>query len=268
MKVLLARVGKERLYTEAVDSHIGGWFRNAAVSNPFARSRSPSTITNCPSRATRRFSFTATVDVQPKPEVADWTTLEVPRAEPDVPEEMVDQELELLRDTAPRSSPPRTGRRAKATRSSSISCTTARVSATTWSSSAPAADPRDRSGSGRHVGRRDEGGFDLRRRPDARGDRQGAEGEGVARAGRRARALRQRVRSLAELREDIERRLREQLEDAVESEYRSAALGELVQRLEVRGLARARSSARDHACCASSSSRSSAAASTSRPSSR
>ena len=31
MQVLLARVGKERLYSEAVDSHIGGWFRNAAV---------------------------------------------------------------------------------------------------------------------------------------------------------------------------------------------------------------------------------------------
>ena len=29
MPVLLARVGKERLYTEAVESHIGGWFRAA-----------------------------------------------------------------------------------------------------------------------------------------------------------------------------------------------------------------------------------------------
>ena len=31
MPVLLARVGKERLMTEAVESHIGGWFWNAAA---------------------------------------------------------------------------------------------------------------------------------------------------------------------------------------------------------------------------------------------
>jgi trigger factor len=35
--------------------------------------------------------------VQPKPEPADWTTLEVPYAEPEVPQELVDQELEALR---------------------------------------------------------------------------------------------------------------------------------------------------------------------------
>src|SRR5207249_4479901 len=43
------------------------------------------------------FSFTATVSVQPKPEPADWTQLEVPYVEPDVPAEVVDQELEELR---------------------------------------------------------------------------------------------------------------------------------------------------------------------------
>src|SRR5919108_90498 len=45
------------------------------------------------------FRFTATVAVQPKPEIADWKTLEVPRAEPDVPAELIDQELEALRET-------------------------------------------------------------------------------------------------------------------------------------------------------------------------
>jgi trigger factor len=100
MKVLLARVGKERLYTEAVDSHIGGWFRNAAVSNHIRPIAQPEYDYELPESGDETFRFTATVDVQPKPEVADWTTLEVPRAEPDVPEEMVDQELELLRDTA------------------------------------------------------------------------------------------------------------------------------------------------------------------------
>ena len=85
MKVLLARVGKERLYTEAVDSHIGGWFRNAAVSNHIGPVAQPEYDYELPESGDETSRFTATVDVQPKPEVADWTTLEVPRAEPDVP---------------------------------------------------------------------------------------------------------------------------------------------------------------------------------------
>src|SRR5581483_11646051 len=44
------------------------------------------------------FSFTATVDVQPKVEVADWSTLEVPIQEVEVPAELVDRELELLQN--------------------------------------------------------------------------------------------------------------------------------------------------------------------------
>ena len=37
----------------------------------------------------RGLEFTATVAVQPKPELPDWTTLEVPRREAEVPEELV-----------------------------------------------------------------------------------------------------------------------------------------------------------------------------------
>ena len=31
MPVLVSRIGKERLYTEAIESHISGWFWNAAA---------------------------------------------------------------------------------------------------------------------------------------------------------------------------------------------------------------------------------------------
>ena len=51
------------------------------------------------------FTFRATVPVAPKPELADWTALEVPAPEPEVPAELVDAELERLRDTAPSSCP-------------------------------------------------------------------------------------------------------------------------------------------------------------------
>ena len=37
--------------------------------------------------------------MQPTPEIVDWTTLEVPRAEAEIPQELVDQELDALRQT-------------------------------------------------------------------------------------------------------------------------------------------------------------------------
>jgi trigger factor len=100
MQVLLARVGKERLYSEAVESHIGGWFRNAALSSRIRPVEQPEYGYDLPDSPDDDFRFTATVAVQPKPEVADWTELEVPRAEPEIPQELIDQEIEALRDSA------------------------------------------------------------------------------------------------------------------------------------------------------------------------
>jgi trigger factor len=99
MPVLLARVGKERLYSEAVESHIGGWFR-AALRNTTVR---PATVPEydyeLPQSPTEGFQFTATVGVQPRPELPDWRELEVPAGEPEVPEELVEAELEALRSS-------------------------------------------------------------------------------------------------------------------------------------------------------------------------
>ncbi len=99
MPLLLQRVGKERLYAEAVESHIGGWFWNAAAGarvNPVAM---PDYDYELPSSEHEDWSFTATVEVQPKPEPADWTTLEVPKHEVEVPQEAIQAELELLQRT-------------------------------------------------------------------------------------------------------------------------------------------------------------------------
>src|SRR5581483_4950336 len=52
-----------------------------------------------PDSADTDFTFTATVAVQPKIEVADWTALEVPAADAEVPQEAVDEQIELLRNT-------------------------------------------------------------------------------------------------------------------------------------------------------------------------
>jgi trigger factor len=98
-QVLRARLGDERLLTEAVESHIGGWFWNAAASSRIQPVAQPQYEYDLPASDEDEWSFTATVDVQPKPEVADWTALEVPHAEAEIPPELVDQEIEVLRES-------------------------------------------------------------------------------------------------------------------------------------------------------------------------
>jgi trigger factor len=98
--LLMQRIGKERLYAEAVESHIGGWFWNAATRarlNPVAQ---PEFEYDLPASESDDWRFSATVEVQPKPEPADWTELEVPKHEAEVPQEAVDAELEMLQKIA------------------------------------------------------------------------------------------------------------------------------------------------------------------------
>src|SRR5579859_6170194 len=98
-EVLLKRVGRERLMAEAVDSHIGGWFWNAAARTRVRPVDQPDYDFELPSSADEDWNFTATVAVQAKPELPDWTTLEVGVAEVEVPEDLVQAELAALRST-------------------------------------------------------------------------------------------------------------------------------------------------------------------------
>ena len=97
LEVLQARLGRERIFKEAVESHIGGWFMNAAATTRIRPIAAPEYDYELPNSEDEDFQFTATVPVQPKPEPADWTELEVPYAEPEIPEGLIDQELEELR---------------------------------------------------------------------------------------------------------------------------------------------------------------------------
>jgi trigger factor len=96
-KVLEARVGRDRIFSEAVESHIGGWFWNAAEDANVRPVSQPELNYEVPTTEDAPFSFTAEVAVQPPPEVADWSGLEVPSAESEVPAELVERELEALR---------------------------------------------------------------------------------------------------------------------------------------------------------------------------
>jgi trigger factor len=99
MPVLISRLGKERIYAEAVDSHIGGWFWSAASRNRLRPVTDPQYEFELPSTSDESWTFAATVEVQPLPEIVDWTTLEVARPEAEVPEEAVDAEIEALRES-------------------------------------------------------------------------------------------------------------------------------------------------------------------------
>jgi trigger factor len=98
-QVLEARIGKERIFSEAVESHIGGWFLNAAANTRIRPVAAPEYDYDLPESGDDEFRFTATVSVQPKPEPADWTKLEVGYAEPEIPQEVIDAELEELRSS-------------------------------------------------------------------------------------------------------------------------------------------------------------------------
>src|SRR6185295_18146149 len=99
MPVLVNRIGKERLYSEAIESHISGWYSNAVASSRIRPADQPQLDYELPDSEDEDWRFTATVPVLPKPDVADWKKLEVPYAEPEVPEDLVDHELNVLRST-------------------------------------------------------------------------------------------------------------------------------------------------------------------------
>jgi trigger factor len=98
-QVLVQRVGRERLMAEAVDSHIGGWFWNAAARTRVRPVEQPEYDFELPSSDDEDWQFTATVTVQAKPELPDWTTLEVGAYESEVPAELVERELDAVRAT-------------------------------------------------------------------------------------------------------------------------------------------------------------------------
>jgi trigger factor len=98
-QVLMSKIGKERLYSEAVDSHIGNWFWNAVTTSRLRPSAQPEYDYVLPSSPGEDWRFTAEFAVQPRPQPYDWKQLEVPKREVEVPEESVTHELEALQRT-------------------------------------------------------------------------------------------------------------------------------------------------------------------------
>jgi trigger factor len=105
MPVLVNRIGKERIFTEAIESHIAGWYGNAVARTRIRPAEQPQLDYELPATDDQDWRFTATVSVLPKPTVADWKQLQVPYADPEVPEDYVEHELNVLRSTIAELSP-------------------------------------------------------------------------------------------------------------------------------------------------------------------
>jgi trigger factor len=97
IQVVMARVGRAAVWEEAVRSHIDSWFWSAATDSGIRPISTPEVEYDGQPGDDDTFRFTATVSVLPEPVLGDWTTLEVPGAEPEVPEELVAEEIEALR---------------------------------------------------------------------------------------------------------------------------------------------------------------------------
>jgi trigger factor len=99
LPVVVARVGREAVWQEALKSHLDSWFWTAAADSGIRPVATPELEFDSLPADDEPFKFSATVAVLPKPQVADWTQLEVPAPEAEVPAEAVELELERIRDT-------------------------------------------------------------------------------------------------------------------------------------------------------------------------
>lgn len=99
-QVLASRLGKQRLYSEAVESHISSWFWSAARAERLRPADAPDFSYELPTSEDEDWAFTAEFPVQGPVEPAEWRGLEVPRLEVTVQPELVDAGLEALQGTA------------------------------------------------------------------------------------------------------------------------------------------------------------------------
>lgn len=100
IQVVSARIGREALWEEAVRSHMDGWFWSAAADSGVRPVANPEVeVADGPPEEGQTFRFSATVAVVPTPRIGDWQELEVPAAEAEVPAELVEAELERVRET-------------------------------------------------------------------------------------------------------------------------------------------------------------------------
>ncbi len=239
MPVLVSRIGKERLYSEAIESHIAGWYGDAVARTGIRPAEQPQIDYQLPESDSEGWRFTATVSVLAKPELPDWTELQVPYAEPEVPQDLVDHELEVLRSTIAELAP--------------VDGRPAQLGDTAVVDLVGEGDARRdfvvELGSGRLVPELEEQLVGMAAGETKEIRLQGAGEDGVALVQATMKEIKEKVlpplddelarsgsefETFEELRADVEERLREQVEAEAEAEFRRATLDRLIQATDVK----------------------------------
>jgi trigger factor len=239
MPVLVSRIGKERLYSEAIESHIAGWYGDAVARTGIRPAEQPQIDYQLPETDSEGWRFTATVSVLTKPDVPDWTELQVPYAEPEVPQDLVDHELEVLRSTVAELAPV-DGRPAQLGDTAVVDLV---------GEGEARRDFVVELGSGRLVPELEEQLVGMAAGETKEIRLQGAGEDGVALVQATMKEIKEKVlpplddelarsgsefESFEELRADVGERLREQVEVEAEAEFRRATLDGLIQATDVK----------------------------------
>jgi trigger factor len=97
-EMVVQRLGREAVLTEALESSLGDWYERAMLDSGVSPVGDPKLdLTELPGEG-ESLRFAIEVAVRPGAKLGDYKGLEVGRAEPDVPKEAVDQELDRLRE--------------------------------------------------------------------------------------------------------------------------------------------------------------------------
>jgi trigger factor len=97
--VIIQRVGREAVLQQALRDSLPEWYERALLSSGVNPVGDPSIeVTSVPAGEGEPLSFQFEVGVRPPAELGDYRNLEVGRPDADVPEDIVDAELERMRD--------------------------------------------------------------------------------------------------------------------------------------------------------------------------
>jgi trigger factor len=103
-EVIVQRVGRDAVVQEMLKGSLGEWYSQAVAETGVQPIDDPDLdLEEVPE--TGNLSFQATVQVRPKATLGDYTGLEVGKAEPEVPEDALQQQIDALRERAARLQP-------------------------------------------------------------------------------------------------------------------------------------------------------------------
>jgi trigger factor len=104
-EMVVQRLGRQTVLTQALESSLGDWYERAMVESGVNPVGDPKLdLSDLPEEG-KPLRFSIEVAVRPRAELGEYKGLEVGRAEPEVPQEAVDTEIDRLREGFARLNP-------------------------------------------------------------------------------------------------------------------------------------------------------------------